>query len=229
MKRLLFFLFLFSASTAFAQSPVAASPVCQECAYGFSLTSISQLTDVKETDAFYIHLQSLVEHYGINIAACNEITFAGSQVLTNAALAQMLSSALQTISELKKVIISEKNETDQKKIEAKTKLNGFDLYKHQYKSVDEVKDVKAMDCYYQAVQVLLEDYKIDITNKTGLLQAGKPANGKNAGLLLKEVFGLTNLDVSKYTTPAITKAEFCILLNMALDEYNEMLAAATFQ
>jgi hypothetical protein len=229
MKRLLFFLFLFPASITFAQSPVAASPVCEECAYGFSLTSISQLTDVKETDAFYIHLQSLVERYGVNVAACNETTFAGSLVLTNAALAQMLSSALQTISELKKVIISEKNEADKQKIEAKIKLSGFDLFKHQYKSMDQLKDVKASDCYYQAIQILLEDYKIDITDKAGLLQAAKPANGKNAGLLLKQVFGLIDLDVSQYATTTVTKGGFVILLNMALDEYNEMMAAATYQ
>jgi hypothetical protein len=229
MKRLLFFLFLFPAPIAFAQTPVAASPVCEECAYGYSLTSISQLTDVKETDAFYVHLQSLVERYGVNVAACNETIFAGSQVLTNVALAQMLSSGLQTISELKKVIISEKNEADQKKIEAKIKLNGFDPFQHKYKLVSALKDVKASDCYYQAVQILLEDYKIDITDKDGLLQSAKPANGKNAGLLLKKVFGLTNLDVTKYATATITKAEFSMLLNMAMDEYNEMLAAATYQ
>ena len=140
----------------------------------------------------------------------------------------MLSSGLERISELKKYAVSEKSEADKIKIEAKIKLKGFDLFKHKYTSVDELKDLKASDCYYQAVQILLEEFKIDITNKTGLLQAGKPANGKNAGLLLKEVFGVTNLDVSKYASATITKAEFSILLNMTLDEYNEMIAAATY-
>lgn len=62
-----------------------------------------------------------------------------------------------------------------------------------------------------------------------MLQSGKPANGKNAGLLLKQVLGLTNPDVMKYAKTDITKAEFSILLNVAMDEYNEILAAATYQ
>ena len=73
---------------------------------------------------------------------------------------------------------------------------------------------------------MIEDYKIDITNKAGLLQASKPANGKNAGIMLKQVFGLTNINLSKFTKPTITKSEFVMLLSDALDEYNEMLGAA---
>jgi hypothetical protein len=227
MKKLFLILFLSPVLIGFGQSPIVSSAGCIECS-DYEFTSISQLKDVKETDACYIHLQSLVERYGIKVAACNETTFGGSQILTNGALAKMLSSGLQTISELKKAFVSEKSEVDKKKIEAKIKLNGFDLFKHQYSSVDKIKDLKASDCYYQAVQILLTEFKIDITDKTGLLQAGKPANGKNAGLLLKEVFGLTDFDVSKYATASITRAEFSILLNMALDEYNEMIAAATY-
>ncbi len=227
MKKLFLILFLSTVFAGFGQSPIAQPPVCNECS-DYEFTSISQLTDVKETDACYIHLQSLVERYGIKVAACNETTFAGSQVLTNGALAQMLSSGLQTISELKKVVVSNKSEADKKKIEAKIKLNGFDLFKHHYTSVDKIKDVKASDCYYQAVQILLEEYKINITDKTGLLHTGKPANGKNAGMLLKQVFGLTNINVQKFANLTITKSEFTILFNEALDEYNEMIASATY-
>lgn len=227
MKKLFLILLLSPVLTGFGQSPVAPSAVCNECS-DYEFTSISQLTDVKETDACYIHLQSLVERYGVKVAACNETRFGGSQMLTNGALAKMLSSGLQIISELKKASVSEKSEADKKKIEAKIKLNAFDLFKHHYTSVDKIKDLKASDCYYNAVQILLEEFKIDITDKTGILKAGKPANGKNAGLLLKEIFGLTDLDVSKYATATITKAEFSILLNMALDQYNEMIAAATY-
>jgi hypothetical protein len=227
MKKLFLILFLSPVVTGFGQSPIAPSASCDQC-LDYEFTSISQLTDVKETDDCYIHLQSLVERYGVKVAACNKTSFGGSQILTNAGLAKMLSSGLQIISELKKFAVNKKSEADKKKIEAKIKLKGFDLFKHQYTSVDKIKDLKASDCYYQAVQILLEEFKIDITDKAGLLQAGKPANGKNAGLLLKEVFGLTDLDVSKYATGTITKAEFSILLNMALDQYNEMIGAATY-
>ena len=227
MKKLFLILFLSPVFAGFGQSPIAQPPVCNECS-DYEFTSISQLTDVKETDACYIHLQSLVERYGINVAACNQTTFGGSQVLTNAALAIMLSSGLERISELKKYAVSEKSEADKIKIEAKIKIKGFDLFKHKYTSVDELKDLKASDCYYQAVQILLEEFKIDITNKTGLLQAGKPANGKNAGMLLKQVFGLTNINVQKFANLTITKSEFTILFNEALDEYNEMIASATY-
>jgi hypothetical protein len=79
------------------------------------------------------------------------------------------------------------------------------------------------------LKILLEDHKIDITHKTGLLDASKPANGKNSGLLLKQVFGIPDSDISKFANLTITKGEFAILLNEALDRYNEMIAAATAQ
>lgn len=227
MKKLFLILLLSPVLTGFGQSANTPSAGCNEC-LDHLFTSISQLTDVKETDDCFVHLQSLVERYGITVAACNKTTFGGSQILSNGALAKMLSSGLEKINELKMFAVSGKSEADKKKIEAKIKLSGFGLFKHQYTTVGKIKDLKASDCYYQAVKILLEDFKIDITNKAGLLQAGKPANGKNVGLLLKEVLGLTDLDVSKYATATITKAEFSILLNMALDQYNEMLGAATY-
>lgn len=226
MKKLILILFVLPAITGFGQSPVASSPSCNECS-DYVFTSISVLKDVKVTDACYLPLQSLVERYAINVAPCNVTTFGGSQTLTNGALAQILRSSLQITSELKKIVVSEKNNADKIKIEAKIKLNGFDIFKHQYTSIDKVKDVKASDCYYPDVKILLEQFKIDITDKTGLLQAGNPANAKHIGILLKQVFGLTTLDVAKFTNPTITKSEFAILLSYALDEYNEMLAAAT--
>jgi hypothetical protein len=225
----LFILFLLPAYVGFGQTPASPSSGCSECSDGFVITSISQLKDVKETDAFYMHVQSLAERYGINVAPCNKTTFGGRQVLTNAALAQMLSSSLQQISELKEAAMWDKNEADKQKIKAKIKLNGFDLYKHKYTSIGEVKDVKATDCYYRFVKVLLEEYKIDITHKTGLLDARKPANGKNSGVLLKQVFGIPPGEVSKFANLTITKGEFAILLNEALDRYNEMMAAAIAQ
>jgi len=227
MKKLILILFVLPAFTGFGQSPVATSSICNECS-DYVFTSISVLKDVQVTDAYYLQLQSLLERYSINVAPCNVTTFGGSQTLTNGALAQILSSGLQNISELKKAVLSEKNDADKIKIEAKIKLNGFDLFKHQYNSINKVKDVKASDCYYGAVQILLEEYKIDITDKTGLLQAAKPANGKNMGILIKQVLGLTKIDVSKYAKPTITKSEFVILLSDALDEYNEMIAAAAY-
>jgi len=121
------------------------------------------------------------------------------------------------------------NETDIQKIKAKIKLNGFDLYMHKYTSIGEVKDVIATDCYYRFVKILLEDHKIDITNMAGLLDARKPANGKNSGMLLKQVFGIPPGDVSKFANLTITKGEFAILLNEALDQYNTMMTAAIAQ
>ncbi len=228
MKKL-FILFLLPAYVGFGQTPASPSSGCSECSDDFVITSISQLKDVKKTDAFYTHVQSLAERYGVNVAPCNKTTFGGSQVLTNAALAQMLSSTLQQISELKEAVMWDKNETDKQKIIAKIKLNGFDLYKHKYTSIGEVMDVKATDCYYRFVKILLEDHKIDITNKAGLLDARKPANGKNSGMLLKQVFGIPPGDESKFASLTITKGEFAILLNEALDQYNTMMAAAIAQ
>jgi hypothetical protein len=63
-----------------------------------------------------MHLQSLVERYSINVAACNKNTFGGNQILTNAALVQMLSTALQRLDDLKAVVIDGKTEASKAKI-----------------------------------------------------------------------------------------------------------------
>jgi hypothetical protein len=227
MKKLFVFLSLVISVVGFAQSGKPATSNCEVCV-DYSFTSISQLEDVKETDAFYIHLQSLVERYGVNVAACNKTTFGGSKILTNAALVQMLSSSLLRIDELKEIVIKDKTEADKTKILAKIKFHSFDFYKHNYSSVKQVKDVSVMDCFYSDVEALLEKYEIDVTNKAGLLQASKPADGKNLGILLIKVFGLKNFDIKKYNKANITKAEFATMLNEALDEYNEMIAAAAY-
>jgi hypothetical protein len=226
MKKLFIILSLVVSSVGFAQTKSAASK-CELCT-DYNFTSITQLEDVKETDAFYVHLQSLVERYSINIAPCNKTTFGTSEILTNAALLQMLSTSLQRISELKEVVIKDKTDAEKTKILEKIKFHPFDFFNHKYTTLSQVKDVKALDCYYQAAQILLEDYKIDITNKAGLLQADKPANGKNVGTLLKQVFGLSYFDVSKYSKNIITKGEFATMLNEALDQYNEMLSSAAY-
>lgn len=225
MKKLISVLFVLPAFAGFGQSRIATSSNCDVCS-DYVFTSISVLKDVKPTDAYYIPLQSLLERYSINVAPCSLTTFGGSQTLTNGALAQIMSSCLRVISELKKYTIIDKTNTEKIKIEAKVKFSGFDIFSHKYAVIGKVKDVKASDCYYPDVKTLIEDYKIDITNKAGLLQASKPANGKNAGIMLKQVFGLTNINLSKFTKPTITKSEFVMLLSDALDEYNEMLGAA---
>jgi hypothetical protein len=226
MKKLFIILSLVVSSVGFAQTKSPDSK-CELCNF-YEFTSISQLEDVKETDAFYIHLQSLVERYSINVSACSKNTFGGSQILTNAAFAQMLSTALQRLDDLKAVVIDGKTEASKAKILEKIKFHSFDFFNHKYTTLSQVKDVKASDCYYQAAQILLEDYKIDITNKAGLMQADKPANGKNVGTLLKQVFGLTNLDVSKYSKDVITKGQFAMMLNETLDHFNEIMSSAAY-
>ncbi len=225
MKKLISILFVLPAFAVFGQTRVAPTPSCEVC-LSDKPNSISQMKDVKVTDTYRLSLQNLMERYGINVAACNKTTFAGSQALTNGALAQMMSSCLGVINELKKYSIVDKTNAEKIAIEAKVKLSGFDVYKHKYTAIAKVKDLKVSDCYYSDVKALLEVYKVDITDKTGLLQAGKPANGKNVGILLKQVFGLKNIDLSKFTNPTITKSEFVMVLSDALDEYNEMLGAA---
>jgi hypothetical protein len=227
MKKFLAIIPLLISFIGFAQSSKPTASNCDVCV-GYDFTSISQLKDVKETDAFYVHLQSLVERYSVNVAACNKTTFGGSQILTNAALVQMLASSLQSLGELKEIVIKDKSESDKKKILAKIGFNKFDFYKHNYNSVKQLKDVSVMDCFYSDVEALLEKYEIDVTNKAGLLQANKAAEGKNVGILLTKIFGLKIFDAKKYNKANITKAEFATMLNEALDEYNEMIAAAAY-
>jgi hypothetical protein len=223
MKKIFLFAFLLSAFVGFAQSPVTKTSACNVCT-SQDFTSISQLRDVKPTDLFFTDLQSLVERYGINVAACNATTFGGEQILTNAMAVQMINTSLQLLNELKQASVDGLEPTKKANALAKLKYTSFDLYKHKYKTVSKIKDLKASDCYYKDVQSLIENFSVDVTNKKGLLQANLPANGKNLALLLKQVLTLKTWDITSYNKEKISKGEFSTILNTALDKYNELIA-----
>ncbi len=223
MKKIFLFAFLVSAFVGFAQSPVNKTSACNVCT-SQDFTSISQLRDVKPTDLFFTDLQSLVERYGINVAACNATTFGGEQTLTNAMAVQMINNSLQRLAELKTFSVQAMETTKRDNALLKLNYKSFDLYKHKYKTVSKIKDLKASDCYYKDVQSLIEEFSVDVTNKKGLLQANLPANGKNLALLLKQVLTLKTWDITSYNKEKISKGEFATILNSALDEYNELIA-----
>ena len=72
-----------------------------------SVTSVSQLTDVKPTDWAFTALQSLVERYGV-IAGYPDSTFRGRQALTRYEFAAGLNVALDKINEIISAGLSDK-------------------------------------------------------------------------------------------------------------------------
>ncbi len=137
---------------------------------------------------------------------------------------QMINTSLMQMEQLKEASVDGLEPTKKANVLAKLKYTSFDLFKHKYKTVSKIKDLKASDCYYQDVQSLIENFNVDVTNKKGLLQANLPANGKNLALLLKQVLTLKTWDITSYNKEKISKGEFSTILNTALDQYNELIA-----
>jgi hypothetical protein len=223
INKIFFIFFNLVSLIGLAQTAKRSATSCKTCTNAF-LTSVTQLKDIKESDACYIFLQSAVERYGMEVAPCNDSTFGGTQTLTTAMAVQMMASSLTNMDQLVKAFLEHVPKEKRGATEEKLKIRGFDMFNHGFKTVSRIKDLKAADCFYKQVQLLLEKFGIDLTNKQGLLAAVKPANGINMAAMLKIVYGLPDLDVSRYAKPIITKSDFVIMLDMVMDEYNEMVA-----
>jgi hypothetical protein len=226
MKKIVIGFLLAGSYSGFAQVPKNSTPICRPCAVLFA-TNISQVEDVKKTDPYYTALAGLIEKYGIDLSPCDNKNLGGSLTLTTAMVIPMLNTALDRMTEvINEAAVPQK---DDKREELYNKLmpHQFDVYKHLFTSASQLADLKETDCYYIHAQSLIERYGIDVTNKEGLLEVDKPANGKTMAMLLKNVFNIENFNTEKYSSTVITKGTFIIMLYAALEDYNKRITAAT--
>jgi hypothetical protein len=226
MKKIVIVFLLASSYPGFTQVPKINTSICQPCAVLLA-TSISQVADVKKTDTYYIALSSLIEKYGIDLAPCDNKNLGGSLTLTTAMVIPMLNSALDRMNEIINEALAPIKDDKRAEIYSSLMPHQFDMYKHFFTSASQIVDLKEIDCYYIHAQSLIEQYSIDITNKEGLLEVDKPANGKTMAILLKDAFGIKNFNTEKYNSAVITKGTFIIMLHAALEEYDKKITAAT--
>lgn len=198
---------------------------CEDCVVA-DFFSTSQFIDVQPTDDFYAELLELTDRLGIHVAPCNPKTFGSRQTLTTAMVIPMLQTAMQRMQEMMLTVTGNLGEEAAKKVRKQLAPAAFDRHKHGFTTTEQVKDLSVLDCYFPQVQSLLEDYHIDMTNKQGLLEATKPANGRDMAELLQKVFGLTRFTPTDYTNEQVTKGIFVKMLGSALKEYMEILNAS---
>jgi hypothetical protein len=225
MKTIVIVFLLTGSYAGFAQVSKKSTPICRPCAVLFA-TNISQVEDVKKTDTYYTALAGLIEKYGIDLAPCDNKNLGGSLTLTTAMVIPMLNTALDRMIEVINEAAVPLKDDKREELYNKLMPHNFDMYKHLFTSASQIVDLKETDCYYFHAQSLIERYGIDLSNKEGLLEVDKPANGKNMAVLLKDVLGLENFKTEKYTSAVITKGTFIIMLHAALEEYNKRITAA---
>jgi len=175
------------------------------------ITDISQVKDVQPTDKHYLALQSLVERYGV----FSDKTFRGNDPLTREEFVVLLNKSLDTLIELAA-------STDED-IAAYELFNNFSANQTNITSTSQIKDIKASYDQYIHLQSLTERYGIDICDADKNFRPTKTVTEKEFYTWIAEIFnGSANSNPS--ATKAITRSEWIMVMEAALDSVNERIA-----
>jgi S-layer homology domain len=175
------------------------------------ITDISQVKDVQPTDKHFMALQSLVERYGV----FSEKTFRGNDPLTREEFVVLLNSSLDRLLELAA-------STDEEIFPFEL-FTGFSANETNITSISQIKDIKATYSQYIHLQSLVERYGIDICDADKNFRPTKIVTEKEFYTWITKIFNGT-ANSSPSTTKAITRSEWIIVMNDALDSVNERIA-----
>ena len=175
------------------------------------ITSISQIKDVKPTDKHYQALQSLVERYGV----FSDETFRANDPLTREDFVVLLNRGLDQLME-----IADSADED---IAAHELIAFFSANETNITSISQIKDIKASYNQYIHLESLIERYGIDICDKDKNFRPTKTVTEKEFYTWIAKIFnGTANSNPS--ATKAVTRSEWVIVMNAALDSVNERIA-----
>ncbi len=175
------------------------------------ITSISQIKDVKPADKHFMALQSLVERYGV----FSDETFRGNDPLTREEFAVLLNKSADMLVELAA-------STDED-IAAYELINSFSANQTNITAVSQIKDIKASYNQYIHLESLTERYGIDICDKDKYFRPTKTVTEKEFYTWIAKIFnGTANSNPS--ATKAVTRSEWIIVMEAALDSVNERIA-----
>ena len=238
MKLLFCVSFFFAVCTSFAQSPVPPAKPANPCICGNVFpTTVSQLTDITKKDKCFTALQTLVEKWAVDVSPCSDYTFKPKDNFTNAMFVKLFNSTQDRLNELIATTFTEYTDEKGNSIAGRPMKNkdgyeksliilshfNYNLYKHDFTSISQVKDVKETDCHYTDARSLIERYSIDFTNQEGLLAADEAINVADAAQILKKCWILTKFDPKNYDQTNTTKANFIVLFSDALIEFRKFL------
>jgi len=171
-----------------------------------SPVSISEVKDLKETDAEYTSVMNLVEKYNVRLIY-EDNTFRSKEPLKKGDFIVALNDALSAYKKIKDSLA-----VDTSLVNTYDKKRGGAYLT----SVDQVKDIKSGSIYYPAAKSLIEDWGIAApfsANKT--LNAASNMSEKEAFDILRESLGYSSAGINPYST-AITRGKFAIALNNAI-------------
>ncbi len=175
------------------------------------ITNISQVKDVKSTDKHFTALQSLVERYGV----FSEEKFRANDPLTREEFVVLLNESLDRLIDLAA-------STDED-IAAYELFNTYSANETNLTSISQIKDIKASYNQYIHLESLIERYGIDICDKDKNFRPAKTVTEKEFYTWIAKIFnGSANSNPS--ATKAVTRSEWVIVMNAALDSVNERIA-----
>jgi hypothetical protein len=211
--------------------------VVKPCEYKYP-TSITQIADAKPSDVYYTALENLIERFGVIALDNNDTKFYQNEIFTNAKWVVILNSCLGRMNELVESTFEEKRDANGKLLPSEENADSgtasykkmiirsqtmFETYNHKLEKINEIKDIKETDCFYEAAYMLIERWHLDFTNEDGLMHPTDPVNVGDVERIIQHVFFYQDFKISQYTKGKMTKAEAAIMMSDVLDRYITVL------
>lgn len=192
-----------------------------------TLTSVSQYSDVQPDAPYFDALQSLTERYGVSngFKGAAGVEFRAGQPLSRADMIMLVEAGLDQVSQLADVTMMEMPpDKRQKAMKSLSILQGAKCKSMgaQFVSVDQIKDIKPTDEWYEAAQSLVEKWSIRIAAADGKFGATDTVSTADAQECLK----IFTPGGPPHKPAKLTRGDFAIMLNQAMDEFNEELGEA---
>jgi hypothetical protein len=174
-----------------------------------SPASVSDITDVNDSNVVYRELKNLIENYGVTIIYADN-TFRGKEFLKRGDFVVALNSALHNL----------RSKMDAAGIVDTTLFNTYDRNRGgaYLTTISQVKDVPENSIYYPAAKSLIEQWGIAAPfalNKT--LSATSTISEKEVYDILRVTMGYNSAGVNPYAT-SISRTKFAIALNNAITQ-----------
>jgi hypothetical protein len=192
-----------------------------------TLTSVTQFRDVAPGAPYFDSLQSLTERYGVSngFKGASGVEYRGEKPLSRADMILMVEGALDQVSQLAEMAMMDlPQEKQNKAMKSLSILQGAKCRSMGalHTSVGQIKDVKPTDTWFPAAQSLVEKWSIRIASADGTFGASDTITAADARECLK-IFAPGG---PSHKPEKLTRGDFAIMLNQALDTFNEDLFAA---
>jgi S-layer homology domain len=179
-----------------------------------SVTSVSQIKDVKKSDKFYPALESLVERYGC-FSPYADYTFRANDPLTREAFVVLFNNCLDRLNEL----AAASNED----FDISQLYNNYSAAGTNLTSISQLNDIKASYEYYLELQSSIERYGVDISDADKNFRPNKSVSEKEFYEWIGKIFG-ASIDGTPSATKMITRGEFIVVMNSAIEADSDKIA-----